>query len=52
VFVSGWTPAGAEQAWLMAHHLMDEFGTSDYGAMPPERIAELVKVAGSVGVDK
>ncbi len=50
VFVSAWTPAGAEQAWLMAHHLMNEFGVvdGDYSGVPGDRIAELLVVSGTV----
>ncbi|MGD9998050.1 MAG: cupin domain-containing protein [Ilumatobacteraceae bacterium] len=48
VFVSAWTPAGAEQAWLIAHHLIGEFGLE---GIPPERLAELMEVADTIVVE-
>lgn len=49
IFVSAWTPAGAEQAWLLARHLMGEFGAPE--RIPPDRLAQLQELAGTVVVE-
>ena len=48
VFVSGWTPAGAEQAWLLAHHLIGEYGIE---GIPADRLRELMELADTIVVE-
>lgn len=50
VFVRTWSPAGAEQAWLMAHHLMDKYGATDWAGIDPDELAKLVTISDSVSV--
>ncbi|MEU9888899.1 cupin domain-containing protein [Sphaerisporangium sp. NPDC051011] len=48
IFVSGWSPAGAEQAFIKAHELLLRYGVSDFQGIPGDVIAaELLPLIGT-----
>lgn len=40
IFVSAWSPSGAEQAFVKSHELLQRFGVSDFTGIPADVIEE------------
>lgn len=40
IFVSAWSPSGAEQAFVKAHELLQRFGVSDFAGIPEDVLNE------------